>query len=129
METTEAKIIQAQNLFVKDVTLTSNLNKHLQDKNHDAYSQEFSTAALNQGVILTADEVSTHFGFQKTTTIKSQIKETVKDEVKGAAKDEATGAAEDEISSQLGVDVGGFGDAAGGFFDTIKGWFGAKKKK
>lgn len=132
METIADKVNKAQNEFNTDVALTTSLNQHMQNKNFTAYSQEFSTAAQNKGIQLTVQEVTKHFGFgesQENPTIKQQVKETVKDEVKGAAKDEATGRAEDEIGNQLGVDLGGVSDAAGGFLDTIKGWFGSKKKK
>lgn len=129
MQTTADKIAQAQQLFGTNADLANKLAKLMQDQNHKEYSNEFSTAAKGKGIELTAEEVSTHFGFKDNPTIKQQVKETVKDEVKGVAKDEATGRVEDELGNQLGVDLGGVGDAAGGFLDTIKGWFGGGKKK
>ena len=129
METTTDKIKKAQELFATDANLTESLNQHMQSKSYSTYSNEFSAAAKLKGIELTPDEITKHFGFQENPSLKQQVKETVKDEVKGAAKDEATGRVEDELGNQLGVDVGGVGDAAGGILDTIKGWFGGGKKK
>ena len=129
METIAEKISKAQQLFGTDSNLTASLHQHMQSKNYTAFSHEFSTAAQGKGIDLSAEDVSSHFGFQESTSTQQQIKEAVKEEVKGAAQDEATGRVEDELSNQLGVDVSGVGDAAGGLLDTIKGWFGGKKKK
>ena len=129
METIEEKIKKAQELFAADANLTESLNQHMQSKSYATYANEFSAAAKVRGIELTPDEITKHFGFQENPTLKQQVKETVKDEVKGAAKDEATGRVEDELGNQLGVDVGGVGDAAGVILDTIKGWFGGGKKK
>lgn len=129
METTADKIKKAQEQFAADANLTESLNQHLQSKSYAAYANEFSAAAKVRGIELTNEEITKHFGYQETPSMKQQVKETVKDEVKGAAKDEATGRAEDELGNQLGVDLGGVGDAAGGMWDTIKGWFGGGKKK
>lgn len=129
METTDDKIKKAQEQFATDANLTESLSQHMQSKSYSTYSNEFSAAAKVRGIELTPDEITKHFGFQENPTLKQQLKETAKDEAKGAAKDEATGRAEDEIGNQLGVNIGGVGDAAGGVLDTIKGWFGGGKKK
>ena len=131
METTEEKIKKAETQFDADPTLTLSLVKHLENENYEAYSQAFSAEAQKIGIILSPEEVSTHFGFhqsQKNPTLKEQVKETAKDEVKGAAKDEATGRAEDEIGNQLGVNLGGVGDATGEVGGFFKNLFGKKKK-
>ena len=107
------------------------LVKHLEANDYDAYCKEFSNAAQTKGISVTADEVSKHMGFTHTEqnpTLKQQVKETVKDEAKGAIKDEATGRAEDEIGNQLGVNLGGVGDAAGEVGGFFKNLFGKKKK-
>jgi hypothetical protein len=127
METTADKIAKAQNHFGTDANLANSLSQHMQSKNYSAYSNQFVTAAKTHGIELTADEVSTHFGFKNDPSWKDQVKDTVKDEAKGAAKDEATGRVEDELSNQLGVDVSGVGGAAeevSGFFKKL---FGKKK--
>lgn len=128
--TTADKIAQAQHIFGIDAELSGKLSNYINTKNYFAYCNEFSDEARIRGLEISPEEVRQHFGFNKENpSVKSQVKDTVKDEVKSTAKDEATGMAEDEIGNQLGVDLGGVGDAAGGILDTIKGWFGGKKQK
>jgi len=128
MESTADKIAKAQTHFGTNAQLMNSLKQHMDNKNYTAYSNEFSTAAQGHGIELTADEVAKHFNFQEGTSFKKEATTFVKEEAKSAAKDEATGRVEDELGNQLGVDLGGVGDAAsevGGFFKNL---FGKKKK-
>jgi hypothetical protein len=128
MESTADKIAKAQTHFGTNAELMNSLKQHLDSKNYSEYSNQFSSAAKGHGIELTSDEVSKHFNFQEGTTFKKEATDFVKDEVKSAAKDEATGRVEDELGNQLGVNLGGVGDAAsevGGFFKNL---FGKKKK-
>jgi hypothetical protein len=128
MESTADKITKAQGHFGTNAELMNSLTQHLNNQNYNEYSNQFSSSAKGHGIELTADEVSKHFGFPTNSTFKQEATNYVKDEAKSAVKDEATGRVEDELGNQLGVDLGGVGDAAsevGGFFKNL---FGKKKK-